>query len=81
MILATTVSAALVVAQIFCPTETIPEIHQCMDDHGYGNYQLMGPFDNQQGELVWIGYLDQDNQINIHSNQIPSDLNAPEGRY
>ena len=53
----------IMVQIIFCPVNDYNMIKKCMADQGYGNYELHGPF-NSEG-TVYVGYLDQGNQINV----------------
>ena len=53
----------IVVPTIECKAD-IP-VEECLDAQGFGNYELLGPFDREDGELVYVGYLDPLNQINI----------------
>ena len=67
-----TVTGLLMMIQVItCPVDDTSSIKECMAEHGYGNYQLFGPYGEGN---TYLGYLDQNNQINILIDQPLGDI-------
>ena len=72
MLLSVALAALLEEGRIVVPTieckYDIP-VEECLAERGFGNYEVFGPFDREDGAQVYVGYLDPLNQINIISGE------------